>query len=1055
MLKANAYSGSDYTSNTELATKLDKVFNGTANLFSKKDLKGGSDNLKVGGFINIYGTYYWNKNNNSGGTCYAYAQGVYEYLFGDIIYHGAGPYKNSSIVLTKQKAPSYADLLNKGVACGAYVRTTPNSNLTDNFETGHSYIILTYNKDNITILDANSDWKGSIIIKTWNWDEFYSKNCYANITHIVQPNITKGKLCEHNNNDYKQKYVCSKCSAVNPSKITEMSPTTYIVVSDTAKSRVAPYQTYKEVNKYAKDTVVTVTGKMTNAEKNLWYRLSDGSWIYSEHIKQYSVTYTDIPDGIYRIKNVATGKYLIVDAGNGSNGYNVSVWPLVATATEQKWKLLEDSLGFKIHTELSSGRVLNSYGTTVKAGNNVNIWDFYGNDATQRWKFQKVNGGYVIRNVSVNSCVLSVGNGDDNVSVQTFASGDKKQIWLIESVSECSHTYNSGKITKAATCTNAGVKTFTCTKCGATKTEAISATGHNYGNWTVSKAATCIATGTEKRSCSGCGNAETRNIAKTNHKYKSKVVTPTCIDYEKVQYTCEICNHTYYENSNDKYSSWSTTKPTGVDEALIESKTQYRYSNYEQITSYEASLSGYAKISSSWKKTNTGSVKYVKSWPSGFSTSHRLYSDYNKSAKSNYENTTNKLVVTDDQISGYLYFHWCRGTYEYGPRNRKSTPEYTSECNAFHAFFSTTSPNSLTAAGDGSYSYSNGDCCKDSYWYYYIPVYTQTYSEYKNLFTYERWTNWSDWSDTVYSSNSTRKVETRTVYRYSTNQLGSHSYNNGVVTKNATCTDAGIRTYTCTVCKHTYTENIAKLGHSYSSSFTVDKSATCTAEGVKSKHCTRNGCTAKTEVTAINKTAHAYSSSVTKEASCTDAGIRTYTCTVCKHSYTESITKTDHSLATMTNSTDELCIKKMGNNISRCIKCGYISKAENVDYTHIWEDKGLMADPYGEKFKRYTCIDCGYNYDSALDNNGNPIRKRPEGSFYKAPNTDTVMIGDIDIDGKITATDARLALRSAVGLEKLSEREIYIADVDKNGSVTSADARLILRASVGLEKLQK
>lgn len=64
---------------------------------------------------------------------------------------------------------------------------------------------------------------------------------------------------------------------------------------------------------------------------------------------------------------------------------------------------------------------------------------------------------------------------------------------------------------------------------------------------------------------------------------------------------------------------------------------------------------------------------------------------------------------------------------------------------------------------------------------------------------------------------------------------------------------------------------------------------------------------------------------------------------------------------------------------------------------------------------------------------------------------DYVKMGDTDKNGKITASDARLALRVSVGLEKFSEDLLKIADVNKDMKVTAADARLILRASVGLE----
>ena len=46
------------------------------------------------------------------------------------------------------------------------------------------------------------------------------------------------------------------------------------------------------------------------------------------------------------------------------------------------------------------------------------------------------------------------------------------------------HTWDGGTVTTAATCTEAGEKTYTCTVCSATKTEVIAATGHSYaGEW--------------------------------------------------------------------------------------------------------------------------------------------------------------------------------------------------------------------------------------------------------------------------------------------------------------------------------------------------------------------------------------------------------------------------------------------------------------------------------------------------------------------------------------------------------------------------------------------
>lgn len=65
------------------------------------------------------------------------------------------------------------------------------------------------------------------------------------------------------------------------------------------------------------------------------------------------------------------------------------------------------------------------------------------------------------------------------------------------------------------------------------------------------------------------------------------------------------------------------------------------------------------------------------------------------------------------------------------------------------------------------------------------------------------------------------------------------------------------------------------------------------------------------------------------------------------------------------------------------------------------------------------------------------------------------VLGDVDGNMKITAADARLALRTSVGLENYDAdtAEFRASDVDFNGKVTAADARTILRTSVGLETL--
>ena len=84
----------------------------------------------------------------------------------------------------------------------------------------------------------------------------------------------------------------------------------------------------------------------------------------------------------------------------------------------------------------------------------------------------------------------------------------------------------------------------------------------------------------------------------------------------------------------------------------------------------------------------------------------------------------------------------------------------------------------------------------------------------------------------------------------------THKYESKI-TKQATCTEAGVLTYTCTsttgTCdKKTYTETIPATGHKFSTEWTVDVEATETTPGSKSHHCTV--CDAKTDVTEIPAT---------------------------------------------------------------------------------------------------------------------------------------------------------------------------------------------------------
>ena len=211
---------------------------------------------------------------------------------------------------------------------------------------------------------------------------------------------------------------------------------------------------------------------------------------------QPSVQYTSITAGDYYLKNNSTGKYLAVDGGIDADQRNISVASFTGGG-EMKLAISAKSQGYIMRPHCAT-RIVNPYGTTVSSGLNVNLWPDV-NDSTQWWGFQKVSGGYVIRNMENQNCVLDISG--TNVIVSTYT-GAASQIWSLEPVA-CSHSYTS-TVTKSATCTTNGVRTYTCTKCGDTYTSSIAATGHSYSSRVT--APTCTSQGYTIYTCTKCGN---------------------------------------------------------------------------------------------------------------------------------------------------------------------------------------------------------------------------------------------------------------------------------------------------------------------------------------------------------------------------------------------------------------------------------------------------------------------------------------------------------------------------------------------------------------------
>ena len=236
-----------------------------------------------------------------------------------------------------------------------------------------------------------------------------------------------------------------------------------------------------------------------------------------------------------------------------------------------------------------------------------------------------------------------------------------------------------------------------------------------------------------------------------------------------------------------------------------------------------------------------------------------------------------------------------------------------------------------------------------------------------------------------------------------------HTWDAGKVTKAATCTEKGLKLYTCTVCdkvraeeipatghQHTEVRNvkeatctkagytgdtyckdcgekissgevIAKLAHTWDEG-NITKEADCKETGVMTYTCHKCGAT-KTE--DIPRTEHTWDEGeVTTAPTCTKPGVRTYTCSVCKATRTETIKATGHLHTEIRNKKDASCTENGYTGDTYCKDCEeLLKKGETVDVLgHQWKETKRVEPSYTEDGQIiYTCNRCGEQKAETLE----------------------------------------------------------------------------------------
>lgn len=519
----------------------------------------------------------------------------------------------------------------------------------------------------------------------------------------------------------------------------------------------------------------------------------------------------------------------------------------------------------------------------------------------------------------------------------------KKQV---ETKPALGHTWNEGKITKEATCTEKGVKTYTCSRCGETKTEEIPLLKHDYEEQIV-KPATCISTGIANYVCKNCGQKIQKKLPITDHTRvvkNRKEATCGAAGYTGDVY-CSVCNKklesgkTIPKLSEHTWGEWTiTNQPTCKKYGVKQRRCK---------VCNELDIETIAKTDHKWILESTtpatcgiGEIQHYKCSVCG--------------------------ETKDVTLSNPLGEH----SWDEGKVTKKATCTEDGEKTYTCTVCNTTKTEVIPATGHQHKEVRNAKkatCTEDGY------------------------------TGDTYCTDCNTKLESGTVI----NKLG-HTWDNGVITKEATETEEGVKTYTCKTCGETKTESIPMAYHHWDQG-TVTKEPTCTEKGEKTHHCTDEGCD-KTWIETIPATGHQHTEirdkkeatceengysgdtyckdcgqliskgseikakghtwdngKVTEEATCKKEGIKTYTCSICGDTKTEAIPKKDHTWDEGKVTKKVTCTED-GLKVYTCKNCGEtkeeILKAIGHQHTEVCNEKKATCKEKGYSGDIY-CADCG------------------------------------------------------------------------------------------------
>ena len=505
---------------------------------------------------------------------------------------------------------------------------------------------------------------------------------------------------------------------------------------------------------------------------------------------------------------------------------------------------------------------------------------------------------------------------DSSVTRYGFAITSIKAVTYVDDViiPVTEHSLTSA-ITLAPTCTNAGVKTYSCANCSYTQDEAIPvvADAHIWGDWQIVVAPTCVEDGYKAKQCSECQVMSAGRVT-----LPSSIYPQSPHSYENSMNTTYNFSYTGAQTLYLTFSS-STSFETNCDYLYIYDSDGGLVGRYTGTTlaNRTITISGnsFSLVLSTDHSVTRYGFSFSKIEADCYDVGEDLYQELPATGEHDYSSS---VITTATCMSGGEVLYSCRNCTE-------SYTQATETDSSNHA--GGTQINGAFEAFCGSEGYT-GD---------------------------------------TYCLGCNAKLADGSVIP----ATGIHSYTSRITTP-ATCKTAGVRLYTCTGCSNAYTESLGldSSNHEGGTQLRDAETADCGNVGYTGDtYCL--GCNVVIRSGEIIRATgdHNYESSVTREPSCSTAGVRTHVCTVCEDSYTTSIEKdsTKHTgLVTVLNQTTADCGNDGYSGDTYCSSCMLMLSSGSVipaTGDHNYSDSVTTIPTCNAAGVRtYTCAVCNDQY---------------------------------------------------------------------------------------------